>query len=320
MACIGTLVVSIAGFALPIAGARAQGYPIKPVTLVVPYGPGSGNDVIARIIAQKVSESWSQPMLVENRPGANSGIGAEFVAKASPDGYTALIASSSSIVNQYASRDARYDVVKDFAPVGLCGSLNNVLAVYDALPANSLRELVALAKSRPGRLNWAASSAATHLVGEIFKSAAGIDFTIVDYKLTTTGVMDVASGRVEMLWTTTASALPLVKSGKLRALGITGGKRAPVLPEVPAMGEAGFPALDVSVDFFILVPAATPKAVVAALNAEIVKALGTKDVRERLAAAGVEPRSSTPEELGEFIRTDVARWVKIIRETGFRVE
>lgn len=317
---IAILALSTAGFALTAVDARAQGYPNKPVTIVVPYGPGSGNDVIARIIAQKVGENWSQTMLVDNRPGANGGIGAEFVAKAPPDGYTLLIGSSSTIVNQYVSKDVRYDTTKDFAPVGLCGSLHNVLAVHEGLPAKSLKELVALAKSKPGQLNWAASSAGTHLMGEVFKSVEGIDFAIIDYKLTTTGVTDVASGRVQILWTTTASALPLVKSGKLRALGITGGKRSLVLPDVPSMTEAGFPALDVSVDFFILAPAGTPKQIIAALNAEIVKAIGSKEVRDRLAAAGVEPRSSTAEEAGEFMKNDVARWVKIVKETGYRME
>ncbi len=308
------------GFALAAELALAQGYPSKAITIIVPYGPGTGNDVIARIIAQKVTENWSHPILVENRPGANAGIGAEAVAKAPPDGYTVLIGSSSSIVNQFVSKDVRYDIVMDFAPVGFCGSLRSVLAVNSALPAKSLKELAQLAKSKPGKLNYAASSAGTHFMAEVFKSAAGIDFAIIDYKLTTTGVMDVASGRVEMVWTTTATALPLVTSGKFRALGITGDKRSSVLPDVPTMAEAGFPALNVSVDFFILAPAATPKTIVSALNAQIVKAIDSKDVRDRLSAAGVDPKSSTPEALGEFIRNDAARWAKLAKDTGIRID
>lgn len=319
MSRIVILILS-AGFALAAAPALAQSYPNKAITIVVPYGAGSGNDVIARILAQNISETWGHAIVVENRPGANAAIGAEAVAKAPPDGYTVLIGSSSSIVNQYTSKEVRYDVLKDFAPVGFCGSLRNVLAVPSALPVKSLKELAELAKSRPGQLNYAAASAQTRFIAEVFKSTAGIDFAIIDYKVGATGVTDVASGRVEMVWTTTASILPFVTSGRIRALGITGDKRASVLPDVPTMTEAGFPALDVSVDFFILAPAATPAPIAAALNAQIVKAIGTKEVRDRLAAAGVDPNSSTPEVLGEFIKSEAAKWAKMVKDTGFRPE
>jgi tripartite-type tricarboxylate transporter receptor subunit TctC len=314
------VVMFAAGLVSAAGPAPAQSFPSKPITIIVPYGPGTGNDVIARIIAQNVTETWGHAMVVENRPGANASIGAELVAKAPPDGYTVLIGSSSSIVNQYTSKDVRYDMVKDFAPVGFCGSLRSVLAVNNDVPAKSMKELAELARARPGKLNYAASSAATRLMAEVFKSAAGIDFQIIDYKLTATGVTDVVSGRVEMVWTTTATIAPLVASGRLRALGITGDGRAAVLPEVPSMAEAGFPALNVNVDFFILAPAGTPKPIVAALNAEIVKSIANKEVRDRLAAAGVDPKSSTPEALGEFIKSDAARWSKMVKDIGFRVE
>ena len=308
------------GLALAMDSALAQSYPSKAITIIVPYGPGTGNDVIARIIAQKVTETWGHPILVDNRPGANSGIGAELVAKAVPDGYTVLIGSSSSIINQYVAKDVRYDIVKDFAPVGFCGTLYSVLAVNSALPVKSMKELAVLAKSKPGKLNYASSAAGSQLMAEVFKLAAGIDFVTIHYKLTSTGLTDVASGRVEMVWTTTATALPFVTSGKFKALGITGDKRSLVLPDVPTMSEAGFPTLNVSLHYFILAPAATPKPIVTALNDEIVKAIASKDVRDRLAAAGVDPKSSTPEALGEFIRNDAARWAKMASDTGLRID
>ncbi len=300
--------------------ATAQTYPTKPITVVVPYGPGTGNDIIARIIAQKVSETSGQPMVIDNRAGANGGIGADYVARALPDGHTVLIASTSSIVNQFVTKDTRLDIAKDFAPVGLVGSLRNVLMAHQALPANSMKELIELAKEKPGQLNFASGSTATHFVGMILKFVAKIDFTIVDYKLTTTGMTDVASGRVELLWTTTASALSLVDTGKVKLLGVTGPKRSTVVPTIPTMIESGYPELDISIDFFILAPAGTPAPVVAKLNREIVTALNTKEVKEKLASAGVEANGGSPEALAQYIQADMARWARLVKETHYKVQ
>ena len=300
--------------------ATAQTYPTKPITVVVPYGPGTGNDIIARIIAQKVSETSGQPMVIDNRAGANGNIGADYVARAQPDGYTVLIASTSSVVNQFVTKDSRLDIAKDFTPVGLIGSLRNVLMANQALPANSMKELIALAKEKPGQLNFASGSAATHFVGMILKFVAKIDFTIVDYKLTTTGMTDVASGRVELLWTTTASALSLVDTGKVKLLGVTGPKRSTVVPTIPTMIESGYPELDISIDFFFLAPAGTPAPVVAKLNREIVTALNTKEVKEKLASAGVEANGGSPEALAQYIQADMARWARLVKETHYKVQ
>ena len=316
---IALWVLAAAGFSLA-GNAHAQNYPAKPITFIAPFGPGSGNDVIARIVAQKVSENWSQPVVVENRPGASGGIGMETTAKARPDGYTVVIASTSHIVNQFVSK-TRYDVLKDFAPVSVTGSMPYVVAVTHASPAKSMNDLVAIAKSRPGKINYAAvPGGVPHFMGEMLKSARGLDIVMIPYKSTTDAEVDVISGRVEIWFTTMASALPLMKGNRVRILGVSGEKRAAVLPEVPTMAEAGLPTVDVTVGFFFLTAAATPKPIVEALNREIVKAIDTKDVRDRLAAAGVDPRSSSTEELDALLKNEVARWAKIIKDSGVRID
>lgn len=311
--------LSAAGCGLALH-AHAQGYPNKPVTFYVPFGPGSGNDVISRIVAQKISETWTQPIVVENRPGASGGIAMELTAKAKPDGYTAVIASTSHIVNQFVSK-VRYDMVKDFAPVSITGSMPYIVAVTQSSSAKSMNELIAFAKARPGKINYAAvPGAVPHFMGEMLKSARGLDIMMIPYKSTTDAEVDVIAGRVEIWFTTMASALPLMKGNRVRILGVSGEKRAAVLPDVPTMTEAGLPSVDVIVGFFFLAPAATPKPVVDALNCEIVKALDTKDVRDRLAAAGVDPKSSSTETLDALLKSEVARWGKIIKDTGVRID
>ncbi len=313
-AAMATAISATAGIA------RAQGYPARPVTLVVPFGPGSGNDVIARIVAQKVSQSWSQPVVVENRPGASGGIAMEMVAKAPADGYSFVIASTSHIVNQFVSR-VRYDVVRDFAPVSLTGGLPYVVAVAQGSSVGSLKELIESARSRPGKMNYAAvPGGVPHFMGEMLKSARALDLVMIPYKSTTDAQVDVIAGRVEIWFTTMASALPLAKGGKVKVLGVSGARRSAALPEVPTMAEAGLPSVDVTVGFFFLTAAAVPNATIKTLNRQIVAAMDTQDVRGRLAAAGVEPRSSTPEALDALLKSEVARWGRIIRESGVRLQ
>ena len=317
---IAILILSMAGFGLAAGDARAQGYPNKPITFVVPYGPGSGNDVIARILANKMSDGWGNPVVVVNRAGATGAVGLETTAKAAPDGYTIVIASTSQMINQHLSK-VRYDMVRDFAPVSLSGTLSYSAAVLSSFPARSLNELVAMAKSSPGKLNYTGTiGSIAHFMGEMLKSAGNIDLVMIPNKLIADAEADVVSGRVEIWFAPLNNVLPYAKTSRMRVLGVTGEKRAAELPDVPTMAEAGFPALDISASYFILAPAGTPKPIIAALNGEFVKAIGSKDVRDRLAAVGVDPNSSSPEEAGALLKSEVAKWGKIVKESGIRLD
>lgn len=320
----------ISRFAIPLmtailgctAGqALAQTYPAKSVSFVVPYGPGSGNDVIARIISNKVTENRGLSMVVENRAGAAGAIGTEWVARAAPDGHTILLPSTSQIINPFVSK-VRYDILKDFAPVVVLGTLPYMLAVPKVSPAASIKELVAQARANPGKFNYAGSfGSVSHFMGEMLKSAGGIQIALISYKSTPDAIADVIENRVQIWFTTMATGAPLVKADKVRGLGVAGKKRAAVLPDVPTMSEAGFPTLDVSATFYVLAPAATPKPVVATLNREIVKALGAQDVKAKMAAAGVELNSSTTlEDASAFLRQEVAGWSKVVKESGVEMK
>ena len=253
-------------------------------------------------------------------PGASGAIGMEVTARAAPDAHTIVIASTSHIVNQFVSK-VRYDMLKDFAPVSVTGSLPYVVAVTQASPARSMSDLVASAKAKPGKMNYAAvPGGVPHFMGEMLKSARGVDVVMIPYKSTTDAEVDVIAGRVEIWFTTMASALPLAKGGKVRVLGVSGDKRAATLPDVPTMAEAGLPTVDVTVGFFFLTAAAAPRANVLALNREIVKAHESREVKDRLAAAGVDPRSSSVDEVDALLKSEVARWSKIIKESGVRIE
>jgi tripartite-type tricarboxylate transporter receptor subunit TctC len=315
-----SVLVPAAVFGFAAEPAHAQNYPSKPISFIVPYGPGTGNDIIARIISQKVVENWGHPMVVENRSGAAGAIGTELVAKAQPDGYMILIASTSQIINPYVSK-VRYDILKDLTPVTVPGTLPYLLAVPAASSASSIKDLVAQAKSMPGKFNYAGSfGSVSHFMGEMLKAAGGIDIALITYKGTPDAIADVIANRVQIWFTTMATGVPLAKADKIKVLGVAGKKRASVLPDVPTFDEAGFPTLDVSASFYILAPAATPKTIVAALNREIVKALGAPEVKSKLAAAGVEPNSTTPEEASTLLKNEVAGWGKVVKESGVEMK
>lgn len=304
-----------------VTGAWAQTYPSKPITIIVPFPPGSGNDTVARILGPKITDDWRQQVVVDNRPGAGAAIGAEIAARSAPDGYTLFLPSSSNAINMHSAR-AKYDLVRDFAPIALIGTLPFVLVVPASLPAKSIKELVALAKAHPKEMLFASSGMAStsHLVGELFRTSNRIEISHVPYKGGGLAARDLISGQVHLLFTNMSTMTPFIKSGRLRGLGVSGDQRSPVLPEVPTMAQAGFPQLDMGTWFALLAPAGTPPAIVTQLNQEIVKIVALPDVRQQLAHQGVVPSAGSPAAAEAFLKKDVARWGKIIKDAGVTLD
>jgi tripartite-type tricarboxylate transporter receptor subunit TctC len=284
----------------------------------VPYGPGSGNDVIARIVAKKIGDNWGYSIVVVNRAGATGGIALELTANAPADAHAIVIASTSQIINQHLSK-VRYDFLRDFTPVALSGSLPYAVSVLKSFPVGSVKELVALARAHPGKMNFTGTvGSIAHFMGEMLKSAGGIDIVMIPNKLAAEA--DVLAGGIEIWFATLSTTLRQARPGKVKVLAVSGEQRSAELPNVPTMAQAGYPQASVVAGYFILAPAGTPKPIVDMLNGEIVRAIGDKEVRERLAAAGVEPTSSTPQELGALLKSEVARWEKIVKASGIRLE
>lgn len=300
--------------------AHAQNFPRKPITFVVPYGPGAGNDVIARILQRKVTENWGQTVIVVNRPGATGGIALETTAAAPPDGHTIVIGSSSQIVNQYLSK-VRYDFLRDFVPATLSGTSAYAVSVLKSFPANSLKELIALAKAHPGKMNYTGTiGSIAHFMGWLIKTDARIDIVMIPNKLATGAEADVLAGRIELWIATVSTSMRQVRAGKVKVLAVSGDKRWTELPNVPTVTELGYPRANLVANYYIMAPVGISKPIVDTLNAEFVKALGDKEVRERLLAAGVEASSSTPEEAASLLKNEVVRWEKIVRESGIRID
>jgi tripartite-type tricarboxylate transporter receptor subunit TctC len=307
--------------AAPVA--LAQNYPSKPIHFVVPFPPGGPLDIVARALAQKMGEDWGASVIVENRPGAGGSLGAEWVAKAPGDGYTLLMgAVSTHAINVSLYAKLAYDPVRDFAPVTQLADVPNVLVVNSAIPANSVKELIALAKKTPGTLNFASGSNGStgHLAGELFKAMAKIDVQHIPYKGAAPAITALMAGEVSFMFDNLASATPLIRAGKLKALAVTTAKRTPFFPALPTMAEAGLPGFDMSTWFGVFAPAGTPPAVIAKLNAELVHILKTLDMNERLANLGAEPVGNTPEQFSAYIRREIPKYAKVIHDSGATVD
>lgn len=326
---MNTLRISFALVAVSLAAGAApafcaeQAYPSKPVRMIAPYPPGGTSDIIARILGQKLSEAWGQQVVVDNRAGANGGIGSELAAKSPADGYTLLVGNMTPIAaNPSLYRKLGYDSLRDFAGVTLVAAGPNVLVVNPSLPFKSVRELIAYAKANPGKLNFGSGGAGSpaHLAGEMFKTLTGVAMTHVPYKGTVLSVADLIAGQVQLVFSDAPPAVPHVKSGKLRALAVTGAKRTPLFPELPTVAEAGVAGFALDNWWGILVPAGTPKAIVNRINAELVKALQTADVKERFANLGVEAIHSTPAAFDAYIKAEYAKLAKIIQASGARAD
>lgn len=305
-------------FVVSVAGAEpahAQVYPGKPVRLVLPSPAGSNADNVARPIAQKLAELLGQPVVIDNRPGANGNIGADILAKSAPDGHTLLQISTAFTISAATYAKLPFDPINDFAPISLIAKSNIVLVVRPDLPAKSVKELVLLARQMPGKLTFASSGngSSIHLAGELLNTVAGIDMLHVPYKGVVGALIDVVGGRVDMMFIGVSAALPHIKTGKLRALALASSARTQILSSVPTMTEAGLPGFEVPSNFGILAPAGTPKDIIARLNSALVEILQTQDMRTRFAAFGVEPVANTPEEFAVYIRNEIAKWAKVAK-------
>ena len=303
--------------------AQAQNYPNKPIRWVVPYTGGGITDVVTRIVTNKMSGSLGQPIVVDNRPGANSILGSDLAAKAAPDGYTmvTVIAGYSANVTLYAGK-LPFEPLKDLVPVSLAAVAPLILTVNNSLPVKDVRELIAYAKANPGKLNFGSSGigAAAHLTCELFKQTVGIDMVHVPFKGTAPAMQAVMANDIQILVDTPSSLMPQARGGKLRALGMFSGKRLPAYTDVPTIAEAGGPALESSTWVMFMAPGATPKDIVNRLAAETAKALKEPEVLERLIQTGIEPVGGTPEQAKRFLDAEIARWAKVINVAGVKAE
>jgi tripartite-type tricarboxylate transporter receptor subunit TctC len=320
---LATLVLALALSGGTAGSAVAQAYPAKPVRVVVPYPAGGPVDILGRLIAQRLTESFGQPFVVDNRAGAGGNIGSEFVAKSAPDGYTLVVGNNAThATNESLYPNLPYATLRDFAPIALVATVTNIVVVYPGLPVASTPELIAYAKRNPGKLNYASSGngSAAHLTGELFKIATGTDIIHVPYRGAAPATTDLMSGQVGLMFATAPSVLQQVQAGTLRAIAVTSAKRVPSQPNLPTVAEAGLPDFSSDVWFGFLAPAGTPVEIIGKLNAEIVKAANAADIREKLAVQGFEIATSTPEQFVAYIRVEVAKWAKIIKESGAKVD
>ena len=300
---------------IAVAGqAAAQGYPAKPVRIIVPFTAGGPNDSVLRPLSQKLHELLGQPFVVDYRPGGNAIIGTDYVAKSSPDGYTLLIISSTFTINTATYAKLPFDAIRDFAPISSIATGDIILVANRVVPARTIAEFTALARASPGKLTYGSAGigGSLHLAAELLSSAAGIQMVHVPYKGAVLAITEVIGGQIDAMFIASSAAIPQVRAGKVRALGVASRKRTPALPEVPTFAEAGFPGVEVDSRFGIVAPAATPREVITRLNAAMVKALGAADVRERYIAMGMETVTTTPQEYADHLRTEMVKLRKVV--------
>ena len=318
---MGALLAFSALAAAPMAGAQA--YPAKPIRIVVPFPPGGATDILARAVAQKLTDAWGQAVVVDNRPGAGGNIGSEIVAKAAPDGYTLEMGTvGTHAINASLYAKMPYDHVKDFAPVILVAGVPNVLVVNPSLPVSSVQELIAYAKANPGKLNFASSGSGTsiHLAGELFKVMAGVQMTHIPYKGSAPALQDLIGGQVQLMFDNLPPSLPHIKAGKLRALAVTSATRSSALPDTPTIAESGLPGFEASSWFGVLAPAGTPPAIIARLNAEIGAWLASAEAKEKMLALGANIGGGSPEDFARHIAAETAKWQKVVKASGAKVD
>ncbi len=296
----------------------AQGYPSKPIRFIVPFAPGGGTDIVARVIGQKLSDAWGRAVVIDNRPGAGSTMGTALAAKSPADGYTLLMSSISLAFDTTLYKDLPYDPLRDLAPVARVASQPNLLVVHPSLPIKSMGDLLAQARAKPGAINYASggSGSGPHLATELLKMLAGINLTHVPYKGTGPALNDLLGGQVQLMIAVMAPVLPHVAAGKLRGVAVTGAARSPSAPDIPTIAESGVAEYEFNTWYGIQVPAGTPHAVVNQINAEVTRALQAADLRTRFAAGGLEPQASTPEQFGAMVRGEIAKWTKVAARIG----
>ena len=306
-----------------VSTADAQSWPAKPIRIISPYPPAGANDLLARIIAPKLSEQLGQPVVVENRAGATGNIGAELVAKAPADGDTLLMGQAGNLtINISLMAKIPFDPVRDFSPVTMVASTPNVLVVHPSLPVRTVKDLIALAKAKPGQINYATSGIGSpgHLAAELLNKSAGIRLVHIPYKGAAPALLDVVAGNAHLYFTSAVSAQPFIPSGRLRMVAVASAKRSPSLPEVPTVAEAGFPEFDVSSWWGVVAPASTPREVVMRLQTEIHRVIALPEIRAKLAEQGLDIATNTPEQFAAYIKSETAKWAKLIREVGVKPE
>ena len=299
-----------------------EAYPTKPIKLILPFPPGGGTDILGRIIAERLSANLGQPVVIENRGGAGGNVGAEAAAKAAPDGYTIVLVAPSLAISPSLYSKLNYDPIRDLAPVSLVGTVPNVIITDPSLPAQNLAEFIALAKSKPGAMNFGSGGNGTsnHLAGELFNVKAGVKLVHVPYKGVNLAMNEVLAGRIQLVVIGVPAALPFIQAGRLRALAVIAPRRLPALPNVPTVAEAGLADYEVTTWYGVLAPSGTPRPIIDRLNAELVRIMHAPDLQERLAASGTESRTSTPEEFAGYIKQETAKWRDVVREAGVKVE